>query len=548
MKYNFLRFLKKYWPLFLLLTAAFLLYVRVCNYSFTNWDDPIFIENNPYIKEMKLDNLLVIFKPGAMPKEQLFIPLTYFSYLLESSVFGFSACVIHTSNLAFHLFNTMLCYFLIIYLSRKRSVAFFSSALFAFHPINVEAVAWCMGRKDLIMTFFSLLSLITYFKYLRYNNRESNIFYILSLILCLFALLSKPSAIVLPAVMLMIIYYKERKFSKHRIMELIPFCVLSILTYFINSSIKFNSIGQSYDKIFYRTLFVPKIIVDFFSRVFLIKTPQIMYLWYDYINPDNVSFLYLFTCLILVAFVGVSFYLRWRSVFFWNMFFVIFFAPPFGQIIYFYRDIITADRYYYIASIGFFGALISFCFIFRKTRFFLMLFSVFFTIFCIVSIIRTDRQLTAWEDKETLWKFAINHQSDNYIALFNLGNEYFRNGRYLEAEKLYIKANRVLPQADTYYNLGILYDLLNEKEKAIICFYNAVSLEPHSLRNMKKLCFCLYKEKRHQQALKNLEKLIKQYPEEADAYYYICKIFAAQGKRKSADKYYYIFKELKKLR
>ncbi|MFH1321419.1 MAG: hypothetical protein ABII90_12315 [Bacteroidota bacterium] len=174
---------KTYLSLAILLAFTFFVFYPSLNCELTNWDDQKLIVNNHLVRSLSLSNLKELFGGLYWYNYQ---PLTILSFAIEYHFFRINPKVIHLTNILFHLLNVILVYIFIHSLSihsRDRSViALITATLFAIHPMRVESVTWATERKDVLYTFFFLLSLIKYIKYVKLttlNNQypTSNIQY-----------------------------------------------------------------------------------------------------------------------------------------------------------------------------------------------------------------------------------------------------------------------------------------------------------------------------------------------------------------------------------
>ena len=201
-----------------------------------SWDDDKNVYENPYLNPVGYSNTLRFWKE---PYENLYIPLTYTVWAMEARLSRLSitkenwnklnAKVFHLGNLLLHLMSVLALYFLTrallsCYLKSQSAgletvdpqnrdwAAACGAALFALHPVQVEPVAWISGMKDLLSGFLSLSALLLYIKYARSEAESSkseekaklflhlqNRNYLAATALYLLALLSKPTAVVLPA-------------------------------------------------------------------------------------------------------------------------------------------------------------------------------------------------------------------------------------------------------------------------------------------------------------------------------------------------------------
>src|SRR5882724_10819776 len=100
-------------------------------------------------------------------------PLTWLSHMLDASLFGPNPGAQHFVNVLFHAANALLLFWLLYRAAEKLWPAAFVAALFAWHPLHLESVAWISERKDVLSTFFGLLSLLAYVSYAARSTVQS---------------------------------------------------------------------------------------------------------------------------------------------------------------------------------------------------------------------------------------------------------------------------------------------------------------------------------------------------------------------------------------
>jgi len=126
-------------------------------YSFLNWDDSVYILDNPWIRALTWSNVRDVF---AQPYFQNYLPLHLLSYMLDYALWGLKASGYHLSSVLLHGVNSILCLGVVRRMSGSLAIAFVAALLFAVHPCHVEAVAWVSSRKEVLSTTFMLLSLL----------------------------------------------------------------------------------------------------------------------------------------------------------------------------------------------------------------------------------------------------------------------------------------------------------------------------------------------------------------------------------------------------
>jgi tetratricopeptide (TPR) repeat protein len=136
--------------------------------------------------------------------------------MADCSLFGESAAGLHLVNVGFHLANTLLILLLLWQMTGAVWRSGFVAALFALHPLHVESVAWIAERKDVLSTFFGLLTLLAYVRYVRAAKApsgKSKLWYGLGLVCFALGLMSKPMLVTWPFVMLLLDYWPLLRFE-----------------------------------------------------------------------------------------------------------------------------------------------------------------------------------------------------------------------------------------------------------------------------------------------------------------------------------------------
>ena len=188
------------------LTAA--LYWPITGFGFINFDDHQYIYENPHvIPGLTWSGLRWSFQCGYAGNWH---PLTWISHMIDCDLYGLNPNGHHLTNLLFHVANTVLLFRLFKNLTGTLWRSFFVAALFAWHPVHVESVAWASERKDVLFTFFGILTLMAYLSYCRKPSRFS---YFLSLLLFALGLMSKPMLVTLPFILLLMDFWPLGRFQ-----------------------------------------------------------------------------------------------------------------------------------------------------------------------------------------------------------------------------------------------------------------------------------------------------------------------------------------------
>ena len=202
--------------------------LKQCN--FINYDDPTYVTGNIHIRQgITMDAIRWAFTSGYAANWH---PLTWMSHMLDVQLFGLNAHRHHLINLLFHIANTLLLFSVLHRMTKAPLKSAFVAALFALHPLHVESVAWVSERKDVLSTFFWMLTMAAYVSYveslpasspqssvhglqssklsfppLGLRNLSSVLRYVGALVFFASGLMSKPMLVSLPIVLLLLDYW-----------------------------------------------------------------------------------------------------------------------------------------------------------------------------------------------------------------------------------------------------------------------------------------------------------------------------------------------------
>ncbi|MCL6519685.1 MAG: tetratricopeptide repeat protein [Armatimonadetes bacterium] len=186
--------------LLVIITVA--VYWPVLRHDFTNYDDDKYVTDNPPVQAGLTAPSIV----WAFTKihESNWHPLTWLSHMLDAQLYGPNPMGHHLTNLVFHVANVVLLFSVLMLMTGCVWRSGFVAALFAIHPLHVESVAWIAERKDVLSTFFWLLTMLAYFRYASSPRLGT---YLPVVILFALGLMSKPMLVTLPFVLLLMDYW-----------------------------------------------------------------------------------------------------------------------------------------------------------------------------------------------------------------------------------------------------------------------------------------------------------------------------------------------------
>lgn len=494
---------------FLIIAIIFILYYSSLNYDLM-WDD-FYYFRNVQIQKLSWENIKWMLTTLSVANWH---PLTWLSFAIDYAwqgslkPFGF-----HLTNTILHCLNSAILFFLtslllnIIklqsYAFRPRSrlvfyAALMTALLFGIHPQHIESVVWISERKDVLCLFFLLLTVCCYIFYVR-STIAQWYWFLFSIILYAMALMSKPMAVTLPVILLLLDVYPFQRTAlvknlnlkitpasfRRILIEKIPFFALSI------NSIVLTLIAQDKAIISIENFSLFARIINAIHSVFLYMS--------KFILPIALSPLYQFPVhivqnlnLIKVSVLTFGFIsLTVLSIYFWKnkkfiliswFFYLITLSPMSGIIQVGIQS--AADRYAYLPTIPFY-IIISFgvVYLYYKPRQkfnliarTMIIFSV--TIIGLILFKLSQDQLYIWKHGVVLWRYVVNIYPSSGFAHHNLAAHYFEQGYYQEAlehTKIGILYGNSLRRESQF--LGEIYIRINKLDEALFFYQHALKTD-----------------------------------------------------------------------
>jgi protein O-mannosyl-transferase len=233
----------------ILALVTVILYWPITSNGFINFDDDAYITDNPHVSHgLTWSGIVWAFQSGYAANWH---PLTWISHMADCQFFDLHASGHHLMNVLFHTANTLLLFILLNLMTVAIWRSAFVAALFAWHPMHVESVAWAAERKDVLSAFFWMLALLAYAKYAKSDasrialkNCLCSPIYWLALFFFACGLMSKPMVVTFPFVLLLVDFWPLQRLKastgQSLVIEKIPFFVLafigSIATYCVQKT------------------------------------------------------------------------------------------------------------------------------------------------------------------------------------------------------------------------------------------------------------------------------------------------------------------------
>ena len=470
----------------LLLTIIIIItFWGIQHYDFV-FDDAVYVTNNAHVtKGLTADNILWAL---TTTDAGFWHPLTWLSLLIDYELYGLNAGGYHWVNLLFHIGSTILLFLALNRMTGSLYCSGFVAALFAIHPLHVESVVWIAERKDVLSTFFWML---TMWLYVYYVNRPGVWRYCIVLCAFILGLLSKPMLVTLPFVLLMFDYWPLNRFglSSNKkqavslVLEKAPLVVVSIIMIVVTFYTEQKAGVVLSFELVPPELRLMNVVVSYVEYIKKMFWPQDMAVFYPYFTTLPIGKVLLSgLVLIVISLFAVR---QWKERPYlavgW-LWYIGTLVPVIGIIQ--IGSHAMADRYTYVPLIGLFIMMawgtteMMKHWSFNK---YLIPVGAIAVIFILMTCSRI--QLQVWKNSITLFQHAINVTTKNYLAHNNLGEALASKGEYEAAVYHYREAIKIRPNyALAHTNLGVILVLHSNFDEGIKHFHESLKIEPNYSR------------------------------------------------------------------
>jgi Flp pilus assembly protein TadD len=530
----------------LLITAVTVaVYWPVGDHDFVNYDEPLYVTRNPQVQAgLTLEGLRFAFTSTSTGNWH---PLTWISHMLDVELFGLRPRGHHWVSVAIHIVATLLLFEFLSSTTSAKSLSAIAASIFALHPLHVESVAWIAERKDVLCGVFFFLSLNLYAAFAlrklqprspaspRHPERQRRIseesgasdersfagaqddgtdraqddairsvssgrgarrlFYVAALFAFICALLSKPMAVTLPFVLMLIdVWPLQRLRTRSKsisqlirdavpmFLEKLPFFAVSIafaiITLLLQGRVEsIRGLDQAS-----LGLRIANALVSYVAYLGKFAIPVNLAVYYPYPSSGlpwwKVAGAALALLLITVTVLLVARKQPWLPVG-WFWFFGML-VPVIGLVQ--VGSQAMADRYMYLPMAGLIVAAVWWFAGVWKPRDYARLlgFAVAIAI-CVVQGYLANRQLMQWRDSVALFEHALAVAPESATARANLGAAYLETGNAEKAHENLVRAIQLKPNdAKIHNNLGIYFLRHGKNKQAISSFLTAVALDTNN--------------------------------------------------------------------
>jgi len=459
--------------------------------------------------------------------------------MLDCQLFGLKPWGHHLTSLLFHALNTALVFVLLRTLTGAVWRSLLVAALFGWHPLRVESVAWVAERKDVLSAFFGLLSLLFYARYAQASeagsqrsevNLRSPAYWFAFLFLVL-GLMSKAMLVTMPCVMLLLDYWPLRRFERSNqnthlstilrlVREKIPFFALAAVASLVTYAVQQQEGAVVTVENLPPGARAGNALVSCCRYLGKTFWPADLAVYYPYPGYWPLAEVLLAGGLL----TGISVFMfmqRRRHPFLlvgW-LWFVGTLVPVIGLVQ--VGSQAMADRYTYLPSVGVLMLTIWGAYeLTRRWRHQATVLSLAGTAAMILCWALTRQQLGYWQDSETLFRHALKVTRNNYIACNNLGSALDQNGQSKEAVSQFQESIRLKPNyAVAHNNLAFVLGKQGQTDGAIGEFQEVIRLKPNDADAHNNLGNVLGKQGRINEAISQFQEVLRLKPDDASAHY-----------------------------
>ena len=507
-----------------LIVATIAVFWQVNQFDFVNIDDNVYVTHNSRV--LSGINIRSFQWAFLTTHAEFWHPLTWLSLMLDHDLYGLNAGGYHLTNLILHILSTLLLFWLFCRMTKEIWKSAFVAALFAIHPLHVESVAWIAERKDVLSTFFWMLTLCLY---VFYTEKPDVKRYMLVLGVFVLALMSKPMVVTLPVIMILLDYWPISRCRKGiesqrgnlffwQLKEKMPFFVLSAFFSILAFLAQYNPTKQ----IFPLNSRLANASVS--SVAYLAKTfwPHDLAIFYPFSQRIELWQVSVSALLIILISVAVIIMARSLPYLFAGWFWYLITIMPVIGIIQVGKQAM-ADRFTYLPLVGV-GIMLAWglpLLLQSRNTFKKILFPAGIFLIALWAFLAWQ-QCSYWKNSMELFNRALKVTKNNYLAHNNLGLALFAEGKTEEAIAHYNEALSIMPTTPdhilAYNNRGIAYSRLGLYQNALDDLNRAIGMKPDYADAYSNRGIVYSNLNRNQLALEDFNKAVQLKPDYADLY------------------------------
>jgi tetratricopeptide (TPR) repeat protein len=540
-----------------LIAGTLACYWPVRHDDYVNLDDWVYVYDNPIVERgLTWEGVKWAFTSVDGGNWH---PLVWITHMLDCRMFGPAAGGHHVTNVVLHIANVLLLFGLLRAMTGTLWRSAFTAALFAWHPLHVESVAWVSERKDVLSTLFWLLTMRAYVAYARefkVNSIWAGVYYKWAVAFFVLGLMSKAMLVTLPLVLLLMDWWPLKRISwlqfpvlasktdepsgtviaARALIEKVPFFLLSAAGCVVAVLAQHDVHAMGRQGLFLRLENAAVSCITYLGEFFW---PWKLAVFYPY--PSHISLWRAAGAAVILVVISLGvFRLRNRKPYFamgW-LWFLVTLAPVIGLLQVGAQS--HADRYTYVPYIGL-GLMASWgladlAAIGPRLRVAAMS-TAAAALAGFVAV--TITQVKYWKNSATLYEHALQVTSGNYLAHNNLGKMLGQSGQENDAMTHFRIAVTIKPDyPDGWYNLGAGFERQGNLTAAITNYAKAINIQPHYLDARINLGNCYLRLGQTNDAVSQYQATLQLHPYNPAARERLGNVYLKQGKMDEAEEQY----------
>ena len=530
-----------------LVVTTIVVFGQIINHDFVYFDDNVYVIENKHVKA-GLGAKSALWALSTTHAE-FWHPLTWLSLMLDTQLFGFNPSGYLFTNLLLHVCSTLLIFAFFNRTSGKLWQSGFVAALFALHPLHVESVAWIAQRKDVLSTFFWMLTMVTYFYFVQ---QPALMRYLLVLLFFSMGLMAKPMLITLPFVLLLMDFWPLRRLRCSEspklsirsvfplVQEKIPLFIIAAASSFVTFFAQQAGGGLKSLKAVPLIDRIINALVSYISYLGKMIWPQNLTCFYPYHGEfpwwQSSGSLMLLVLISVAAIKSTQRHPYFITGWLWYLGTLV---PVIGFVK--IGDFSMADRYTYVPIIGIFVVIAwGVPDLLKRWRHRKPALTVFAIVVLFSLMVATWTQVGLWKSSYTLFEHCLKVTSNNYLAHNSFALALKRQGNTSEAVQHFREALRINPRyAKSHYNLANTLEEQGKTAEAIKHHSEALRIDPNISGAHNNLGIILEKQGNINDAIDHFRMSLRINADDEIAHYNLGNALAQIGDFDGAEKHYH---------
>ena len=480
------------------------------------WDDAAFVNAEQVQRGGGIFDIW--FAPHSLTFEGHYWPLLYSTFWLEHKLWGFNPLGFHLVNLALHGIAVILLWRLLTRL--QVPAAWLAAAIFAVHPVHVEAVGWVIGRKDVMAGLFSIACALAYLRFIE-NGRTAH--YRNAVLFFIAALLSKSMPVTLPVSLLVLHWWKRGRVVAADLRRTLPLLALGLIVTIGDWWLYRGreAIALEHYSFIEQVLSAAQAVWFYVGKLIWPDNLAVIYPRWQVAADNPLDWIWLVGAIALAVGLWLGRKKLGRGALAAALFFVITLSPTLGFVEFgFMQFALVADRYQYLAAIGIIALVVGAGHIAVAANPKLLRGGQVAAVGALLALsVLTWQQAAIYRDNFTFFSHIVAHNPQARSAWYNLGIAYNKRG---QAEKALAAYRTAIDQRAehlwAYIGAGQIAMSLDDDAAAESYFTRAIEVDPTFPEALHHLGALRLQQHRNQEALELLQRVVATEPDYAKVY------------------------------